>query len=169
MSAAPPPAAPARRTLMRWDLAAPPRPYPLPAPYRAAPVTPADATLLGELSYRAYRGGVDDEGESAQWHRGEMAAALAGEFGAVDQRATRVAWYGSTAASLSFVTLWKSRPLVAFALTDPEHTSRGLARALLTHSATVLRAAGASELTLVVTDGNPAVRLYTRLGFAPAG
>lgn len=54
------------------------------------------------------------------------------------------------------------------ALTDPAHASRGLARALLTHSATTLRAAGASELTLVVTDGNPAARLYTHLGFAPA-
>ncbi|MEV4428069.1 GNAT family N-acetyltransferase [Streptomyces sp. R-07] len=169
MSAAPPPSAPARRTLMRWDLAAPPCPYPLPGPYRAAPVTPADAALLGALSHRAYRGGVDDNGESADWHRAEMTAALAGEFGAVDWRATRAAWYGTAPASLSLVTHWKSRPLVAFALTDPAHTSRGLARALLTHSATTLRAAGASELTLVVTEGNPAARLYTHLGFAPAG
>lgn len=167
MSAVPPPPGPARRTLMRWDLAAPPCPYPLPDPYRAVPVTPADATALGALSYGAYRGGVDDNGESVEWHRAEMAAALAGEFGAVDWRATRAAWCGCVPASLSLVTHWKSRPFVAFALTDPAHTSRGLARALLTHSATALRAAGASELTLVVTNGNPAARLYTHLGFAP--
>ncbi|PJM98888.1 hypothetical protein CG740_32865 [Streptomyces sp. CB01201] len=166
MSAAPPPTA-ARRLRMRWDLTAPPRHCPLPDSYRVAPVTAADATLLGALSYRAYRGGVDDNGESASWHRAEMNAALAGEFGEVDWQATRAAWYGPTPASLSLVTHWKSSPLVAFALTDPAHASRGLARFLLTHSATALRAAGASELTLVVTNGNPAARLYTHLGFAP--
>ena len=56
-------------------------------------------------------------------------------------------------------------PLLAFALTDPGHQRRGIGQRLIEESIARLDSNGVHELHLAVTPGNPAVRLYQRLGF----
>jgi GNAT superfamily N-acetyltransferase len=52
----------------------------------------------------------------------------------------------------------------------PEHRGRGAGQLLLEAVLTWARAAGARDLALDVTRGDtPAVRLYARAGFRPAG
>ena len=55
--------------------------------------------------------------------------------------------------------------LLAFALVAPAWRNRGLGTALLLRSGNRLAAKGETEWTLAVTVGNPAQRLYERLGF----
>jgi ribosomal-protein-alanine N-acetyltransferase len=51
----------------------------------------------------------------------------------------------------------------------PEHQHRGIGRRLLEQFVEQARAAGASRVHLEVRDGNPAVAMYRRAGFEPAG
>jgi ribosomal-protein-alanine N-acetyltransferase len=51
----------------------------------------------------------------------------------------------------------------------PDHQHRGIGRLLLEQFVEQARAAGASRVHLEVRDGNPAVQLYRRAGFTPAG
>ncbi len=60
-------------------------------------------------------------------------------------------------------------PWVSELLRRPGPSYRGLGRVLLERSIAVLADAGESSLGLAVTDGNPAVRLYERLGFEHCG
>jgi GNAT superfamily N-acetyltransferase len=69
-------------------------------------------------------------------------------------------------ASAAVVTMWNETPLLAFSMTQPELTRRGLASSVIRSSARVLSALGHQSLGLVVTRGNvPAERLYEKLGF----
>lgn len=52
---------------------------------------------------------------------------------------------------------------------DPDRQGEGAGGLLLRHFIETARAAGAHRLHLEVRDGNPAVSLYRRTGFAPAG
>jgi ribosomal protein S18 acetylase RimI-like enzyme len=56
-------------------------------------------------------------------------------------------------------------PWVSDVFRRPGPRYRGLGRVLLERSIAVLADAGESSLGLVVTDGNPVVRLYEQLGF----
>jgi ribosomal-protein-alanine N-acetyltransferase len=51
----------------------------------------------------------------------------------------------------------------------PQHQHRGIGRRLLEQFVEQARAAGARRVHLEVRDGNPAVQLYRRAGFQPAG
>ncbi len=51
----------------------------------------------------------------------------------------------------------------------PDHQHRGIGRLLLEQFVEQARAAGARRVHLEVRDGNPAVELYRRAGFRPAG
>ena len=51
----------------------------------------------------------------------------------------------------------------------PDHQGRGIGRRLLDEFVARARAAGAARVHLEVRDGNPAVEMYCRAGFAPAG
>ena len=51
----------------------------------------------------------------------------------------------------------------------PDHQHRGIGRLLLEQFVERARAAGASRVHLEVRDGNPAVQMYRRAGFKPAG
>lgn len=58
-----------------------------------------------------------------------------------------------------------ARPFVTDVCVDPSAAGRGLGSALLATSAGLLADLGWSTLTLAVTVGNPAQRVYERLGF----
>ncbi len=124
-----------------------------------------DVSELGRLMFAAYRGTVDDHGETAEWHLQEAARALRGVFGRVLWDASFVATEGDRLVATCLVTEEKSLPLLAFALVLPEYQRRGLGTALITRSAAHLRMVGYHEWRLAVTEGNPALRLYQRMGF----
>ncbi len=50
-----------------------------------------------------------------------------------------------------------------------DHQRRGIGRLLLEQFVECARDAGATRVHLEVRDGNPAVQMYTRAGFRPAG
>lgn len=52
---------------------------------------------------------------------------------------------------------------------DPSFQRQGVGASLVTRFVATSRAAGAHRLHLEVRDGNPAVALYRRVGFTPAG
>lgn len=53
----------------------------------------------------------------------------------------------------------------AYAFTAPDHKGRGLAGGLMSLAMTSMKAAGERQAHLWVTAGNPAERIYERLGF----
>ena len=69
-------------------------------------------------------------------------------------------WIGTT-----LVTRDRGQLLLAFALVAPEWRNQGVGTALIVRSGNLLAAQGATAWTLAVTVGNPAQRLYERLGF----
>jgi GNAT superfamily N-acetyltransferase len=124
-----------------------------------------DGPALGLLQERAYRGTVDDEGESPAQFVAETLATLGGKYGPFLRDASFFLELDGAAASASLVTLWKGKPLLAFYVTDPRFQRRGIGKFLIRKSMQALAALGYSVLTLVVTRGNPAERLYRELGF----
>lgn len=137
---------------------------PVPPGLSVRQIAPNDGPALGRLMAVAYRGTVDDHGEDEAWHCDEAEEALAGRFGAVIWEASFVA-VGDDFAGASLVTDRGAHLLLAFALVVPRWQRRGLGGSLIARSAQALIGIGEKEWTLAVTDGNPARRLYERLGF----
>ena len=52
---------------------------------------------------------------------------------------------------------------------EPAHRRRGIGQMLLDHFLDTARTAGATHVHLEVRDGNPAIAMYRRAGFNPAG
>jgi [ribosomal protein S18]-alanine N-acetyltransferase len=67
-----------------------------------------------------------------------------------------------------FRTVADEAELLLLAVT-PEHQHRGVGRRLLEQFVEQARGAGATRVHLEVRDGNPAVQMYRRAGFQPAG
>jgi GNAT superfamily N-acetyltransferase len=146
--------------------AAPPAAADIPAGYTLAPIRQPHVVVaeLAEVATVAYRGTVDEHPAGADGR--EIGRTFAGEYGPFDPHASAVATAsdGSIAAAVLIIH-YDGRPLLANVFTGPEHRGRGLGAALIGASARALRAAGHTELVLVVTQGNPAARLYRKLGF----
>lgn len=115
---------------------------------------------------RAYLDTVDYEGETEQDALAETRSTLDGSKGPMLWQMSNVTERDDRLAAATLVIRWKGEPLVAFSMTDPDYKRQGLARAGLLDSMYRLRSAGETTLTLFVTQANePAVRLYTALGF----
>jgi ribosomal protein S18 acetylase RimI-like enzyme len=142
---------------------------------RAAPPEPparrverSDAAALADLMLGAYRGTVDDEGETLEDAVGEVQGVLDGSYGPFAFDASFVVEDddGLVGASLVAMWDWESRPLLLYLVVRPEAKRRGMGTALLLQSGEALAAAGHPELDLFVTEANePAVNLYRKLGF----
>ena len=127
-----------------------------------------DRAGLARLMLEAYRGTVDDEGETLDDAIGVIDALMAGEFGDVDPDASVV--YGDSAHPIAatLVTHHRGRPLLAFSMTHPGSQRRGLARRGPRHGIGSLARRGHREIVLVVTSGNHgAIDLYRSEGFVP--
>ena len=139
---------------------------PLPSGLTIRPLRPTDAGRLATLMVVAYAGTVDDHDQPRSFAEVEARRTLAGHYGEVQWDASLVAhrsgddWIGTT-----LVTRDRGHLLLAFALVAPEWRNQGLGTALIIRTANRLAAEGATEWTLAVTVGNPAQRLYERLGF----
>lgn len=114
----------------------------------------------------AYRGTVDDEGETEADAVVEVDRTLSGEYGpfvsdcsfAVDDRARIV--------GASLVTLWEGQPISTYLVVHPDMQRQGLGTFLMATSQHALMKAGYAQLDLFVTEANePALRLYRKLGF----
>jgi RimJ/RimL family protein N-acetyltransferase len=152
----------------RFVLAAPVVRRAVAADPQARPPTPADAPVLAALMLQAYRGTLDDEGETLADSLVAVQQLFAGEFGAMDWAGSELVEREGRLVSATLLTTWEERPFVAFMLTAPEAQGQGLARAGLTRAMNRLAARGETVLRLVVTQGNTrAEALYERLGFRP--
>lgn len=130
----------------------------------------SDREDLAILLYAAYRGTIDDDGETFADALAEIDKLFAGGYGEFLSDCSFVIEEGEFLASASLITWWEPHraPLVAFAMTRPEAQGRGMARSLLKESMNALLDRGDERLTLIVTDGNtPAQSLYESLGFRP--
>jgi len=130
----------------------------------------SDKETLAILLYAAYRGTIDDDGETFADALAEVEKVFDCTYGAFLPDCSFVIEEGEYIASASLITWWEPHdaPLVAFTMTRPEAQGRGLAGALLRMSMNALLDRGYERLTLIVTDGNtPAQRLYASLGFRP--
>jgi GNAT superfamily N-acetyltransferase len=133
-------------------------------------VVPSDKEALAVLLYAAYRGTIDDEGDSFADALVEIERTFHGDYGRLLPETSFVVEDGEFLSSACLVSFFEphAAPLVVFLITRPEAKRRGLARQLLEQSINALLDAGTSRLTLFITDGNePAKRLYEALGFRP--
>ena len=126
---------------------------------------PQIATLMVE----AYAGTIDDEHGDLEDALGELMATENGDYGLpLRQHWLEAIREDGSAASAVICTRFVGIPFVAFTFTSHLDTGRGLATTLMADVASRLSAEGERSLSLVVTVGNPAERLYERLGFRDA-
>ena len=128
----------------------------------------SDVEALGELMWEAYRGTVDDEYKEPDDARVDAAQALAGRWGPlIDEASLAATADGRLIAAVVTVRddAHNMIPLLAYVLTAPAWQRRGVAAWLVAESAVRLAALDIPEVHLAVTRGNPAERVYERLGF----
>ena len=155
---------PHRRLKMRLALT----PFEVAARWPVRQVAPDNAPALAALMYAAYRGTIDDEGETEEDTLREVEATLRGQYGPLLGDCSF--WIEDQPAGLAIcatlLTLWRDGPLLAFVMTHPDAKGRGMATYLIQRSANALLERGERELYLAVTEGNaPAQHVYERLGF----
>jgi len=127
----------------------------------------SDTLPLAKLMLDAYRGTIDDEGESLDDAIGVVKSLFKGVFGVLDTGASVVFAEKGNLLAATIVTHHEDHPLVAFSMTHPTATRRGLARRGLRHAIGQLARSGCRDLRLVVTSGNLAAEaLYASEGFA---
>jgi ribosomal protein S18 acetylase RimI-like enzyme len=138
----------------------------LSSPWTLRTIQPADVAALGALLLAAYRGTVDDEGETETDAIGEVQRTMEGEYGSFLPECSFVVEDGHRIVGASMATLVESDPFLAYVVVHPDRQRRGIGGLLVASTGNALLAAGHTEVGLVVTESNePAVRLYRRLGF----
>ena len=134
--------------------------------WRARAIGSDDVHALGALMLAAYRGTVDDEGESEANAVAEVEETLGGGHGPLLDDASFVVEGGGRIVGASMTTLFESGPLLTYLVVDPEMKRRGIGTFLVGACGNVLLSAGYATLDLFVTEANePAVNLYRKLGF----
>lgn len=155
------------RRYLRLDLDSlrpPPR-----TPVATRVITDERFPSIAELMVEAYTATIDFEDDTVDDALRELSVAAAGEYG----EPLRQHWLevvrddGSPCAAI-ICTRLSGIPFVSFTFTSHRDTRRGLATTLVADVATALRDEGETALSLGVTVGNPAERIYERLGFRDA-
>jgi lactoylglutathione lyase len=133
------------------------------APDARSPTT-ADREPLARLMLDAYRGTIDDEGESIDDAREEVDGWLASAPNLDSSRVVEAS--DGTLASAVLVSRLGELPIIAYAMTAPPHRSRGLASSLLSEVVSSLASKDERAVVAFITDGNlPSERVFTRAGF----
>jgi len=134
--------------------------------WRARSIDRSDVPALGALMLAAYRGTVDDEGETEADAVAEIERTLSGEYGPFQADCSFAVDEGPRVLGASMISLWEGEPILTFVVVHPDVKRRGLGTFLLATSGNALVSAGYAHLDLFVTEENePAVSLYRRLGF----
>lgn len=118
--------------------------------------------------WSAFRGSPDEEFATLADAETEVLETLKGKWGPPLSQASLVAVMGSEVVSSVLTVLDDAHdqtPLLAFAVTAPERQGRGLGSWLIEKAVRNLDRLAITELHLAVAPGNPARRLYERLGF----
>ena len=130
------------------------------------PIVDTDAPALGALMLAAYRGTVDDEGESEPDAVAEVEQTLGGGYGPLLGDGSFVVEEGDRIVGASMTTLYDSNPFLIYLVVDPEMKRRGVGTFLVGNCENALLSAGYATLDLFVTETNePAVNLYRKQGF----
>ena len=125
-----------------------------------------DVPALGKLMFAAYRGTVDDEGESEADAVGEVERTIEGGYGPLLDKGSFVVEEGGRIVGASMTTLFELDPFLTYLVVDPEMKRRGIGTFIIAASGNALLSAGYATLDLFVTEANePAVNLYRKLGF----
>jgi GNAT superfamily N-acetyltransferase len=128
-----------------------------------------DAEKLGHLMVESYRGTIDQKyfgfGEPPEECVEEMQGTLAGKYGDFLDFASFLIEDAQGIQSASIITLFEGRPLLAYTMTAPDSKGKGMAESLIKRSIDALAQHGHTELYLCVTEGNPAEKLYEKIGF----
>ena len=134
--------------------------------------TPRDIEVLGGLMLNAYRGTLDDEGETPEQAHDEVCRFFGGAFGPAVAPACIVGEHGGQLVCASLCCLWDggghvpASPLVAYAVTAPEYQGQRLGAAAIAGSLRALAHAGHARACAVITAGNVrSEATFRRLGF----
>ena len=135
--------------------------------WRSRSVGAADVDAIGALMLAAYRGTVDDEGESESDAVAEVGRTMDGEYGLFLPDCSFVVEHDEgRLVGASMVTMVGSDPVIAYVVVHPEMKRRGIGAFLIAASGEALRLAGHARVDLFVTEANePAMSLYRKLGF----
>lgn len=129
-------------------------------------VSAGDVIALSHLMLEAYRGTIDDNGESLEDAIKMLQDTFAGGIGPFLKDCSLLIERDGQALACTLVTLWHDAPLLAEVLTHPSAQNQGLGAFLIKKSINALLEHGYSDLILFVTKGNlPAQHLYEKLGF----
>jgi ribosomal protein S18 acetylase RimI-like enzyme len=134
--------------------------------WRARAIGSEDVRALGALMLAAYRGSVDDEGESESDAVAEVERTVGGGYGPPLAEGSLVVEDEGRILGASMTTLFESDPCLIYLVVDPEMKRRGIGTFLVGACGNALLSAGYRTLDLFVTEANaPAVNLYRKLGF----
>lgn len=130
------------------------------------PICPSDSLQLGDLLFEAYKGTVDDQGETLDEARQEAVDTLNGKYGPLIQETSFKVEDEAKIIAASVVVDYKG-PFLAYVAVLPEYQGKGLAKALILRVLAQLYKSKADCIRLVVTQANiPAINLYRKLGFS---
>ena len=132
------------------------------------PPRDSDRLALAELMLNAYRGTIDDEGETLEDAMAEVDRTLGGAYGEFLGECSRVIERDGILASACLITLFQGSPWVSVSMTRPRYARQGLARGLMNECMRALQHRGYERIGLMVTKGNaPAEAMYRLMGFGP--
>lgn len=141
------------------------RPPAIPIP-STRPPTDDDRGAIADLLLDAYRGTIDDEGETDD----DALAAADHSLATIDRDASVVLTDGERIVALSFVITLDGRPYIDPVVTTAARKGRGLGSSAVAASLQRLHDRGLDEVGAVITDGNtPSERLFSALGFERTG
>ncbi len=151
-------------------------PLSVPTGYRLAHWNIRELDAAARVVYRANAGTLDARlyasffGTSPCECRTGLLAILAGSYGPLHHQATLCALHGDRLVGVNLVIGEGAKPATIIEISvDPDHQRRGVARALMVQSLTILKQDWVETVDLAVTVGNPALELYESLGFSPYG
>jgi GNAT superfamily N-acetyltransferase len=154
-----------KRVLMSLDLT---RQFPHGPSWPCRTIRASDAEDLAILLYAAFRGTIDDAGETFADAEKEIESTLAGDYGRLLSDCSFTIEARDVLSSACLISWYEpvSSPFVVFTMTRPESKAQGMAQFLLQQSINALLDRGYSRLSLLVTEGNvPAQRVYASMGF----